>query len=1199
MQGNPMRDDRISGRPVYDLDTLYVYIARLGLRLAMIRLIPVLCLCILACVPARTQDFSNKGKEFWLGYGNHQQMYAGNGQGMDVYITSDQATQAVVEIPGTGFSQTVNIIPNQVVSVTIPQNAILGTEGRSNLGIHVKADKPVVVYAHIYFASVSGATLCLPVSTLGRDYYSINFTQVAQPNLNANSYSWFFVVATEDNTTVEMIPSALTTGGRAAGVPFLETLNRGEVYQVLSNTDLTGSVIRSVNTGAGCKKIAVFSGSGRIGIGCVSPNQISSDNLFQQIYPNSTWGKKYITIPSATRPRNFYRVIRPDPTAVVTVNGAVVPAASFSNNFFYEIETTQPQIIESDKPIMVAQYFTTMGCGEATGNGDPEMIYLNPVEQTISDVTLTSMRLIQQANPQNTRHYLNVVLKNLPEVIQSFRVDGTPYAAFSPLPQDPRYAYAQITVQQGTHRLTCDSGFNAIAYGFAQTESYGYSAGTNLRDLYQFITINNVYGQVNFPAGCRNSPFRFSITFPYQPLNIRWNFNGTFADTTLVNPAHDSTWVVNGRTLYRYTINRPYQINRSGTYPINIVATNPTSDGCGGEQEIDYDLQIFDPPVADFTVMHNGCVNDSVKLFDATGTTGGRPIVRWYWDLDNQNLEATRNTVHRYDTGGLYTVKLAVITDVGCLSDTASRMVDISNLPQANFILPATICEGRVFTVTDQSTQPGQGQLGRWTWDLGDGTTRQLTDATPFSHTYASPNSYTVSLRVTNAQGCESNPYTATVTAGYQPLAAFSLPEVCLNDAFAQFTDSARVGGNTPLSYAWQFGDGAISTDQHPRHKYNAAASYAVTQVVLSNLGCSDTSVRAFTVNGAVPDAAVALQNTGPLCSNGEIILQDNSTVDFGAVTRLEIYWDANGTPAQVDIDESPARGKTYRHAYPEFGNPLTRQYTVRVRAYSGISCYSETTLPVTVLASPQIRFDSIPGMCQESGGIEFQLYSSETSGLAGQAMYSGPGVMPPGSFDPSLAGPGTHRVRYTYTANNGCVAFRESQIIVYPTPVVDAGPDRTVLEGGFITINATARGAGLQFRWQPGTGLSDSTLLTPQASPSVDTRYRLAVTSANGCSAGDDVFVKVLLKPTIPNTFTPNGDGYNDRWEIRSLDSYPGCVVEVYNTAGQIVFRSVGYSHPWDGTMNGRALPAGTYYYVIDAKNGRSKVAGYVTLLR
>jgi gliding motility-associated-like protein len=57
--------------------------------------------------------------------------------------------------------------------------------------------------------------------------------------------------------------------------------------------------------------------------------------------------------------------------------------------------------------------------------------------------------------------------------------------------------------------------------------------------------------------------------------------------------------------------------------------------------------------------------------------------------------------------------------------------------------------------------------------------------------------------------------------------------------------------------------------------------------------------------------------------------------------------------------------------------------------------------------------------------------------------------------------------------------------------------------------------------------------------------------------------------------------------------------VVEVFNTQGKMLFRSIGYQTPWDGRHNGNALPAGTYYYVIDPRNGRKKMAGYITILR
>jgi gliding motility-associated-like protein len=93
-------------------------------------------------------------------------------------------------------------------------------------------------------------------------------------------------------------------------------------------------------------------------------------------------------------------------------------------------------------------------------------------------------------------------------------------------------------------------------------------------------------------------------------------------------------------------------------------------------------------------------------------------------------------------------------------------------------------------------------------------------------------------------------------------------------------------------------------------------------------------------------------------------------------------------------------------------------------------------------------------------------------------------------------------------------------------------------------------------------------------------------------------MIVKVLYKPVIPNTFTPNNDGVNDKWIIEHLDSYPGAIVEVYNSVGALVFRSVGYNLPWDGSYKGTILPLGTYYYVIDPKNGRAKISGFVTIL-
>ena len=180
---------------------------------------------LLAVVLATTftafgQDFSNKGKDFWVGYGYHQQMLNGGGGGsqqMVLYFATDQVTNITISIPGTGYIQNITTGPGNTVTTSAPipkfgiQDASLRTEGLSNKGIHVTSNKAMVAYAHIYNASVSGATILYPTNTLGKEYYSINYKNTSNSN-NANCF--FYVVATDTGTTtVEITPKAHTIGG--------------------------------------------------------------------------------------------------------------------------------------------------------------------------------------------------------------------------------------------------------------------------------------------------------------------------------------------------------------------------------------------------------------------------------------------------------------------------------------------------------------------------------------------------------------------------------------------------------------------------------------------------------------------------------------------------------------------------------------------------------------------------------------------------------------------------------------------------------------------------------------------------------------------------------------------------------------------------------------------------------------------------
>jgi gliding motility-associated-like protein len=173
--------------------------------------------------------------------------------------------------------------------------------------------------------------------------------------------------------------------------------------------------------------------------------------------------------------------------------------------------------------------------------------------------------------------------------------------------------------------------------------------------------------------------------------------------------------------------------------------------------------------------------------------------------------------------------------------------------------------------------------------------------------------------------------------------------------------------------------------------------------------------------------------------------------------------------------------------------------------------------------------------------------------------------------------------------------------IMVNPPPVLTMGPDVSIAEGASTKLNVSVPGNIVSYQWKPSTGLNDATIKDPVASPSSTTTYTLVVTDDNNCEASGSLTIMVSgrSKIVVPNAFSPNGDGINDTWIITNLSIYPGATVDVFNRYGQPVFHSENSSKAWDGTYNGKPLPVGTYYYIIDLKNNEKKTAGSVTIFK
>ncbi len=770
--------------------------------------------CSIVFYAVDAQDFSNAGKDFWVGYGSHVAMYNPNGtindtsggtQDMVLYFTSNKNASIKVEIPATGWVRYYTLTANTVVeSDSIPKagadDARLTTEGVSNKGIHITSDQPVVAYCHIYNASVSGAALLFPTNILGQDYYTLNYTQISN---DANCYSYCFVIATEDSTLVEITPFANTLT-HAAGQPFTQLLNKGQILNLLgkptgqngviyTGVDLTGTHIRTVNTGnVPCKKIAVFCGSGKVNIMC-GPGLPTSDNMIQQMFPSDAWGTKYITIPTKDMPLNFFRIMVKDTIAVVKVNG--VTLNNLINGRYYTFAADSPCVITADTSILVAQYITTEDqCGNTVlgENGDPEMIYLSPVDQNISNITVNST-----SHYAITIHHINVLIRTTD--VNSFRLDGNAYpGSFKILNSDPEYSYAQFTVNAGFHNLRSDSGFNAVAYGYGYHESYGYNAGFNISHLYNYLTVHNPYATPNTLQACRATPFKLSVALVYQPTEMQWDFLGNpnlspNSAVDIKNPLPDSSFTQDGKMLFRYTLPGFYNFSATGKLHVDINVFNSLQDGCSSQQPIGYDIDVVERPLANWHLDYNKCVNDTLFFKDSSDAFSNN-IIHWYWDFGDGSFDTTANPVKKYAVYGDYNTALQIITDIGCFDDTV-KPVSLSTYPFANFTVnPLSVCQGAATKFTDASSI-SYGAITKWQWDFGNGGS--INTQSP-SLIYPQPGIYNVKLSVYNKNGCEDDTiHTAAV---------YAYPTISISDLFVYEGNSIQIKPDytgTGLQYRW------------------------------------------------------------------------------------------------------------------------------------------------------------------------------------------------------------------------------------------------------------------------------------------------------------------------------------------------------------------------------------------------------------
>ncbi|RYE20026.1 MAG: PKD domain-containing protein, partial [Sphingobacteriales bacterium] len=1152
------------------------------------------------------QNFSNKGKDFWVGYGYHQIMHSSNGMGtngqnMVLYFATDQITTVTVSIPGTGYSVTYPNIPANTVftSNPIPKTGIndvrLQQESTApeNKGIHIVADKPIVAYAHIYNMSVSGATILFPTNTLGKEYYSINYTNISNSN---NSNCWFYVIACDEGvTTVEITPSASTIN-HPAGVPFTVTLTQGQVYNFMgqltgggggtfTGVDLTGSKIQSIASASGaCKRIAVFSGSGRIGITC-DGSAGTSDNYMVQAMPKSAWGKKFLTVPTGGLPNNIFRICVSDPTANVLVNGAPI-THTLQNNFYYEVPASRVTLkIESDLPITVAQYITSNNSCNNIPNptntlGDPEVIYLSPVEQNISKVIWNATN-----NFAITTHYYSVIIPNTGTAISSFRLDGIPInpALFTIHPRDPAFSMLTQTVSPGQHIIQSDSGFNAIAYGYGSNESYGYNAGTNVRDLLQQVGVSSTYAIEEGPSICAGTAFKFKVSLPYMADSIRWGLNslpGSPADIlmTYSNPPDpgdaDSTTVINGKTVYWYSLPSFYNFSAVGVYPVVITAYAATTEGCGNAQEISFELEVSNPPTPNIDWVYTGCTGQPVQFNDRT--ISAKPTYKWWWEFrDNAtgtivHTSTQQNPVYTFPGAGTYRVRFSNITTPGCVSDTISRQIVINPLPVGNIAGDVTVCQNQpapnvVFTGTT-GTAPFT-----FTYNINNGPAQTIVTTSGNSVSLPVPtgtvgnyNYHLVSIKdaAGTAGGC-SQPMPDTVRVTVNPLASATIAgtaTVCQNSSTAAITFTASGGSVQPFTFSYNINGGAVQTiSTVSGNTVSLPVPTGATGTFVYNLlsvrdasvtACSQLQTGSATVTvRALPTATIT--GTSSVCATAAILPLVTFT-GSGGTGPYTFTYTLNGGPQQT----VSGTGNTATVAVPTTTAGTFVYNLISVREGSTTACAQPQTGTATVVVHPlpTANFNIPAALCQ-SRTINFTdnstpntgtinnwswTFGDPSSGTANTSVLANPSHV--------FANTGNYSVTLTVRNSEGCFSTPVSRPVTInglPTAAFTL-PEVCLLDPiAQFTDNSTGSSTAAITGWQwnfgdPGSGVNNtSTQQNGQHSYSSVGTYpvRLVVTTSDGCT-------DTLPQPLIVN----GGNPVADFVQMNALTSCSSDTVSIQN---------------------------------------------------
>ncbi len=582
---------------------------------------------------------------------------------------------------------------------------------------------------------------------------------------------------------------------------------------------------------------------------------------------------------------------------------------------------------------------------------------------------------------------------------------------------------------------------------------------------------------------------------PGNTVQYWWNFGDPSTGTNNYSDLEDAT----------HTFSAP------GIYQVTHVVRN--FNNC--TDTIVKPVSILIPVEVGFVYDHP-CVDGKSNFGPDTSVMNVADITSWAWDFGDGVTNNQEYTNHIYSVSGSYQVTLTVIAASGCTA-SKSRTVVVNPLPVAMFNTSVLTCENTPMYFDDLSAAYA-GHITEWTWDFGDGNTKQISYPANSDtyHTFSAPGSYIVKLSIISSEGCTAE-RVQTVVIDPAPVVNFDVTNTCQGTQ-VHFNDLTQTNGAGSIKgWAWNFGDGASGSNdfsvlQNPEHTYQTTGTYQVSLTVSSANGCSSTLVKTVVITNA-PLVDFSFDNH---CVASSIQFTHSPGMDMANISALNWSFGDGITSTQADP----------QHLY---NNPGDYIVTLKITNTSG--CENTISHNITILPAPVANFSIDAPACSKYK-VSFTDQSSAPIGSIMRWEYNfGDGTSAVINYpeNPCIshtyATYGMYNATLTVVTNDNCSAITSKSIQILQSPLANFDFNSTCLDVP-VQFNDLSQGNLISWAWDfndPGSLLNNSSTLQ---NPSHlfgqygDYQVSLFVQSANGCHDTVTHTISISPKPAVDFSF-------------------------------------------------------------------------------